>query len=698
MTQLRITMKFKLLLTIALILVLSILIVGGVSAYKSYQALNKSTEQNLLEVSEIAASKINAINQEELTLLHSLALLPVIKDPSIGVYEKCFQISAISSANREKYENVTMYDLEGNTFKSDGAPINLGDRIYFKVPRESGIDYIGDPTLSPVTNEVYMYYAIPVKGDSGNIVGVMSAMIRGNRLSAVAKQIDVGAGYHPDIINIKTGVIIGSGAEDTEEAATINDVDPNSEYGKVLEKVKAGESSVEIYTDSITGEKFVASFKPVGGISDWAVLCKAPYDFYYGSVSKLIRLMVIIMAIAILIAIVVSGIIISILLKPLDVLKKSMHEISSGNADLTKRIDQNTNDEIGDVVAGFNKFTDMLQSIMIQLNKSKESLMAVGEKLGNCTNETSASITQIIVNIDSVHNQVSNQNDSVNQTAGAVSQISSNIESLEHMIENQTAGVAQASAAVEEMVESIKSVTGSIDKMASSFDELIESAKSGLQIQYDVNEKIETIRSQSETLKEANLAISSIAEQTNLLAMNAAIEAAHAGEAGKGFSVVADEIRKLSETSGSQSRTIGEQLDHIINSISVVVNSSKKLNKAFNEVTERIEETDSVVQQIKSAMEEQNVGSKQISEALQNMNDNTIEVSNASKEMAQGNKLILEKIQNLQVVTNEISSSMDEMAVGADHINGTGAELTGISKQMSESILEIENNVDQFRI
>ena len=241
--------------------------------------------------------------------------------------------------------------------------------------------------------------------------------------------------------------------------------------------------------------------------------------------------------------------------KPLLVVKGAITDIATGDADLTRRIKSSSKDEIGDVVKGFNEFSGKLQDIIGDVKSSKDELMVAGENLSGATQDTSSSITEIIANIDSMKRQIDNQNQSVSQTAGAVNEIASNIESLERMIEGQ-----------------------------------------------------------SEMLQEANVAIAAIASQTNLLAMNAAIEAAHAGEAGKGFAVVADEIRKLSETSSAQSKTIGDQLTNIKESINSVVSASGESAVAFEAVSRKLEETDALVMQIRAAMEEQNEGSPDSSE------------------------------------------------------------------------------------
>ena len=142
------------------------------------------------------------------------------------------------------------------------------------------------------------------------------------------------------------------------------------------------------------------------------------------------------------------------------------------------------------------------------------------------------------------------------------------------MIETQASGVEQASGAIEQMIENINSVSSSVEHMAGSFENLLKSTEAGVEKQKSVGVKIKDIETQSAELQGANHIISEIAAQTNLLAMNAAIEAAHAGDSGKGFSVVADEIKKLSENSQRESNKISEQLNAITNSIAEVVEAS----------------------------------------------------------------------------------------------------------------------------
>ena len=312
----------------------------------------------------------------------------------------------------------------------------------------------------------------------------------------------------------------------------------------------------------------------------------------------------------------ISAVMIMKALRPLKGVESAVRKISSGDADLTQRIAETVNNEIGSVVNGVNTFISKLQSIITGVKESKEELAGAGDNLQTSIEETSSAITQILADIDGVNGEIVNQSASVEETAGAVTEISQNIVSLEKMIENQAGGIDEASAAVEQMIGNISTVNQSVGKMAVSFGELEDSARSGIGKQAHVNEQIELISGQSEMLADANTAIANIASQTNLLAMNAAIEAAHAGDAGRGFSVVADEIRKLSETSAAQSKTIGEQLKKIQDSIHTVVAVSGESGTAFASVSEKIQETDALVLQIKNAMSEQLDGSKQIGEAL----------------------------------------------------------------------------------
>ena len=695
-TKMRFSIKAKLLIMIVLIVGISAVILTLVN-YKWFSVrLTESVNNQLSAVSQDVANQIEAINTKEITQLSVLAKTDYIRDPANSLPDKQAFLTSVLNEFEGNYENLAFYDRGGNAITADGRWLNFHDRDYFKIAF-SGQNYIADPSFSTVTNSILQYYSVPVYDFDDQPIGVLVSVLKGNALLETIEKIDIGAGMHPSVINRVTEATIANANPNTDENAYEFELDYTQGIGLVMSHLFAGETGVESFEDPSLGIKMITAYRPVEG-TDWSVFAVTAYDFYFSILSVMKTASIIMMIVVIILSIVIGFFVISVLLKPLNSVKNTITEISSGSADLTKRIAIKTNDEVGDVVHGFNQFTENLQKIMQDLKTSKDNLTTAGATLHARTQDTSASITQIIANIESVHNQINTQGNSVHETAGAVNEIASNIESLERMIENQSTGVSQASTAIEEMMSNIESVNASVDKMADSFSELIESAENGSRIQSEVNAKIESIRTQSATLQEANSAIASIAGQTNLLAMNAAIEAAHAGDAGKGFSVVADEIRKLSETSSSQSKTIGNQLKEIQASISGVVDSSKQSIAAFGEVSQKIRTTDEIVQQIRGAMIEQSQGSLQINEALHSMTDSTAEVRTASREMAEGNKAILDEVQKLQDATVMMQNSMDEMSSGARKINETEAALNDIANDMDESIKGIGSQVDKFSV
>ncbi|WP_028972557.1 methyl-accepting chemotaxis protein [Spirochaeta cellobiosiphila] len=587
-------------------------------------------------------------------------------------------------------------DPDGVAHSDTGATENVANQAFFKEMFINGANqYIGDPIMSSISNSMI----IPItKGMfKGNGDGFMAVALP---LESIQKKVDgisVGAkGYafllagdgtvlsHPD----KSFVL-------KKNFVTMSDKEYKG-LSKVAKDMIAGNSNTEWINDGSRGRSFI-TYIPINK-TPWSLALVIPENQVYKTASNLQINIIFISVIIVLILLIVSGFLIQSSLKPLKNVEKTIHGIATGNADLTQRIEVKSRNEIGSVTSGFNSFVEKLQTIMQEVKSSKDQLSEAGSELDISTKETSSSITDIIQSINSISKQIASQATGVDSTAGAVRKIAENITTLEKMIENQSAGVTEASAAVEEMIGNITGVNGSVEKMALSFEELEEKAKSGIEKQESVNERIGQIENQSQMLQEANTAIANIASQTNLLAMNAAIEAAHAGDAGKGFSVVADEIRKLSETSTIQSKTIGEQLNKIRDSIGTVVDASAESSETFNAVAESIRLTDQLVRQIKNAMEEQQQGSKQISISLSSMNDSTSEVYSASADMSKNNSEILEEIKRLQQATDIMQETMTSMSSGASQISQTESSLIEIVSKMKEAIDRIGNQIDQFHV
>lgn len=584
--------------------------------------------------------------------------------------------------------------MDGIGRSDAGVDMNLADREYVIQMTTEGKDlFISNPVKSRLDDSLIYQVCLAAYDKNNKKIGFFVGVVYLSHMQKIIEQVNVGENGYLTILD-GNGICVG----DINKSLLMKDFKESVDKNTIImvEKTIKRETGVEIILNDSAQEMY-AFYGPIPNTS-WSIIANLPSEEVHSIASGLGKIMITLCILFVIILVVITAFIIWTSIRPLKIVDASIQNIASGDADLTRRIDSTVNNEIGSIVKGFNTFINTLQLIMSDLKKSKKELSDAGINLHGGIESTFIAITSILSDINSVKKEITNQSASVEETAGAVTEISQNIVSLEKMIENQAKGVNQASAAVEQMIGNIGSVNKSVEQLVQSFSTLESRSNEGINKQVEVSEQIALISSQSQMLEDANAAIAGIASQTNLLAMNAAIEAAHAGESGKGFSVVADEIRKLSETSTAQSKTIGQELKKIQKSINTVVETSKLTANAFISVAENIKETDSLVSQIKGAMLEQLSGSQQIGEALHMMNDSTIEVRTASIEMSEGQKAILEEVKLLQDATMVMKEKMYKMEEGANKINETGSYLDTISKTVNTTIDKIGNQIDQFKV
>lgn len=472
------------------------------------------------------------------------------------------------------------------------------------------------------------------------------------------------------------------------------------DYPEIIDGVMGGTRFVD--STKIRGTKYLVDYFPCRNDSG-EVLCVFFLGKPLSAIDELASyIFVPVISFAVVLTIIVLVVIVfmiyKLMIKKLLSIGVAVKNLASGDADLTYRVPVKGEDEFAEVGSNVNIFIAMLQDIVVRLNQAQEELQQIGENLGSNSQESASATNEIMANIESVRKQSQNQSSAVTNTSSVLDQSGIGVDELGSLINEQAAGITESSAAIEEMLGNITSVTNAVKKMADSFKILDGTVNDSNRKLHNVGEKVNIMAEESKNLMQANNMILSVASQTNLLAMNAAIEAAHAGEAGKGFSVVADEIRKLAETSSSQSKNINEELKNISNLILEVVDLSKESTEAFGGIVTQLSTTDQLMNQIESAMNEQEQASHQILEALSDMRNQSIQVNEKSGELKEGVSNVTRDMTSVTQISETILGSMDEMAAGSKQISSAAESVSELARKTQDNISIMNDILKQFKV
>ncbi len=317
-------------------------------------------------------------------------------------------------------------------------------------------------------------------------------------------------------------------------------------------------------------------------------------------------------------------------------------------------INVRTNDEIGELSNGFRDLTNYLKDMAETAEKVSGNDLTVEVKPKSDDDVLGKSFASMVRNLSRMITQIA---DNAQVLSSAANEISATSEQMAKGSRDQAERVGDVSTAVEEMaasiVESSKNAESASDASRNSSDTATKGGDIVGQTIQGMQEINRVVRESAESMTELARAaddigriisvIDDIADQTNLLALNAAIEAARAGEQGRGFAVVADEVRKLAERTGtatgeiaSMIRGIQDKSEHAVHSMELGVQEIDKgrgladtAGESLKEVVSTAESVMSMIQQIASATQEQSAGAEVVSRNIE-------QISSVAKETASG--------------------------------------------------------------
>jgi methyl-accepting chemotaxis protein len=333
-----------------------------------------------------------------------------------------------------------------------------------------------------------------------------------------------------------------------------------------------------------------------------------------------------------------------------------------------------------------------------RLRTSLASLDGQGAGLAGEIQKTSHAIRDIVALTDESTQRVGDQGASVNQVAELISALEAFAGGLENLVGDQAAAIRETAAATEEMIGNIASISRHVDQTKTGVEKLQGDSDEGKTRLAEVGTSIESISERSNSMLDTVRVIASIAGTTNLLAMNAAIEAAHAGEAGRGFSVVADEIRKLAEQTGKQSKEIAGELKAVKKSIDGVVETSHRAEASFGAVLEGVQQVADHMTEIENAMSEQAAGSRQISGAMSGMHDATNKVRDGAASLRERSEGLRSAVEALKDQNRAVSGELESVASRVGEIDEAAGNVVGLVEENARIVAAIGTEVRSFKV